>query len=103
MDVKWNIKTPKGWKIEKIIKKLKSKMDEISTNLPLRIKNITRGSVNILTTVEADVLTDQTKSNRVFKSFLGKIVNAGGFGTNRRQTINVRAEIVHEGNHYYKV
>lgn len=103
MTVNWSIKTPKGWKTEKIIKKLQSKMDEISSTLPVTIKDITRGSVNILTTVEADVLVDQAKCNHVVKSFLGKIVNAGGFRTNKRSTINVCAEILHEGMYYFFV
>lgn len=70
-------------------------MDEISTNMPLRIKNITGGSINILTTVQADVLVDNEKCNSVVNSFLGKIVNAGEFVTDRRHTIKVCAEIVH--------
>lgn len=78
-------------------------MDEISTSLPLRIKSITGGSVNILTTVQTDVLVDHTKCNSVVNSFLGKIVNAGGFVTDRRHTIKVCAEIVHKGNHYHIV
>ncbi|CAC5373638.1 unnamed protein product [Mytilus coruscus] len=99
LDVMWHFETPSNWKIGRIIRKLKNKSYEISSDMLIRIKRINKGSLNILPSVDFNVLSNREAWESVCGVFLEKIVESFVVQSSRTRTyeIDVRVEIVHPG------
>lgn len=87
----WQLTTPKGWDLEEVVAKLK---DVTVEDEVLKIKYVKKGSLIIMTTVEASTLNDQESFETAVKNFLNKIVKICHINTNEHAQVDVRLHIL---------